>query len=324
MSSTQNIVFVLGAGFSFEQGYPLTRDLREKVISFLKSEDNDRRRFLDSWNGGYQKGQFFEGLHMVEGDNELAFEELLLKLKERIKSGDKGPFYITNDEMRIGARRVLWEIENARCLLKPAYKNFGDWLRLNRKRSGIISFNWDLLAERIVKEAGVPWCYWLGEEEALPVIKPHGSINWNRYLRNGLIAHYPCWTRIRGTGLSFDDKNPFSDCQLDDVVPQLSHLLYPGDSDAPKSDDDLEAIWRDASRLLERAREVVFIGYSFPNYDQYSLCFFRDRMKNKRVTVINPSLADLQKFKRVLGTVGAEVDFRQKSFGKCEYAQPDT
>ena len=323
MDSNPNTVFVLGAGFSFEQGYPLASDLRNHVISFLESNRNTMRGFLKPWNGGYQRGQFYEGLEMIEGNDELPFEELLIKLKERIKTGENGPFHITNDQIRIGARRVLWEIHNSTRIVGPAYKSFAERLRLNQNGNSIISFNWDLQAERLLNEAGIPWCYWpVGRAEVIPVIKPHGSINWNSYRRQGYSADYTGWTTVHGTRLSYDSANPLLDHELDDVIPQLSHLLYPGDSDRPESDNDLELLWRDASYLLDDAEEIVFIGYSFPSYDQHSRYFFTNKVKNKTVIAINPSSNDLQKLHNILGEVAGQINLCPQSFGKCRYAQP--
>ena len=260
---------------------------------------------------------------MIEGDDELPFEELLIKLKERITTGENGPFHITNDQIRIGIRRVLWEIHNSTQVVGPAYKNFAERLRLNQSGNSIISFNWDLQAERLLNEARIPWCYWpVGHGRALPVIKPHGSINWNSHRRQDYRADYSGWKSVRGTGLSYDCANPLRDHQLDYVVPQLSHLLYPGDSDQPEADNDLEPLWRDAAYLLDDAEEVVFIGYSFPSYDPHSRYFFANKVKNKTVIAINPSSDDLDKLYNIVGGVAAQLNACPQPFGKCRYAQP--
>ena len=140
MSPIQNTVFVLGAGFSVEQGYPLARDMRQHVISYLKSGQNLRRGYLKPWSGGLPKGQFYAGLEMVEGDGELPFEELLIKLTQRLKQRDAGPCHQTDELLRIGARRVLWDIHNSIDQVDPAYKNFAAWLRTDWHRHGVIAF----------------------------------------------------------------------------------------------------------------------------------------------------------------------------------------
>ena len=83
MSPVQNTAFVLGAGFSVEQGYPLAYTMRNQVIDFLVSEQHPEYwGFMKPGNGGYSAGQFYEGLQTTDPKEELGFEELLLKLAQ--------------------------------------------------------------------------------------------------------------------------------------------------------------------------------------------------------------------------------------------------
>ena len=324
MSPLLDTVFVLGAGFSVEQGFPLAQDIRQDVISFLNSERNPQQGFLRPGNGGYPEGQFYAGLGMIEEDGELPFEELLIKLAERLKQGDAGPCRQTDEQLRIGARRALWEIHNSIEQVEPAYKNFAAWLRADWHRHGIISFNWDLQAEQMLHQGNVPWHYCLTAIGRLPVIKPHGSINWSRYRQENLISHYGSWQPVSSTKLSFVAQKPLSDARLDDATPYLNYMLYPGDPDRPETHEDIKLLWQDAARLIDRAEQVVFIGYSFPYYDDYSRHFFQDNMRGKHIIVVNPSKCDLQRFKCVLGAAAAEMELREEAFGDCQFAQPAT
>ena len=196
MSPVSNTVFVLGAGFSVEQRYPLARDMREAVIPFFDSEQNP-------WKGAYNKDQFCADLRMIGEDGELPFEELLLKLAERLKQEDAEPCHRINEMLGIGVRGLLWKIYNSTEELKPAYRNFAAWLGVPRHRHGIISFNWDLQAERLLHQERVPWHYDREVQGLLPVIKPHGSINWNRFRQEDLKSDYPHWQSVsRGSKLS--------------------------------------------------------------------------------------------------------------------------
>ena len=44
---------------------------------------------MQPWDGGYEKGRFFEGIEKIDGNEQLQFEELLLKLSERLKGTSK-------------------------------------------------------------------------------------------------------------------------------------------------------------------------------------------------------------------------------------------
>lgn len=84
-----NRVFVLGAGFSREQGYPLVCDMRNEVIRFLKREQNVRYwDCMQPGTHGYEKGLFFAGLEMIDPNEELQFEELLVELNKKLEKKD--------------------------------------------------------------------------------------------------------------------------------------------------------------------------------------------------------------------------------------------
>ena len=78
--------FILGAGFSAAAGFPLVRGLRERVVDFLYT---DRHPIYDVFlhaGQGFKDGQFAEGIHLVDPDSQLGFEELLNALQIACKS----------------------------------------------------------------------------------------------------------------------------------------------------------------------------------------------------------------------------------------------
>ncbi len=321
MSPVPNTVFVLGAGFSVEQGYPLVRHMKNEVICFLSREQHSSYwGFMQPWDGGYEKGRFFDGIEKIDANEKLQFEELLLKLSEQPKCRSEDPYLRTNEVLRIGAARRLWEIHESCTDVKPPYKNFARQLLTAWHRRGIISFNWDLQAERLLHQAKVPWHYDVTAQGRLPVIKPHGSINWNRYLQEGLHTSYPFWQPIRtDSRLSSNCDDPLAN---PGNFPNLNYMIFPGDPDLPESDEDVGLLWEDAGRLMDKADEVVFIGYSFPHYDQHSSKFFKDRVRGKKIVAVNPSPDHLHEFKSVLGAEAAEIELRKETFLDCPYAQP--
>ena len=326
MNPVPNTIFVLGAGFSVAQGYPLARDMKDEVICFMNREQHSSYwPYMQPWDAGYEEGRFFAGLEAIDENKELQFEELLLKLAERLKCRSEDPYFATNEVLRIGAARLLWEVHKSCETVIPAYKNFAGQLRKEWQRKGIISFNWDLQAERLLHELKVPWHYDLTAQRGLPVIKPHGSLNWSGYLRENLTSDYPFWLPIRpDSKLSFDCKNPLANPDENGIHRNLQYMIFPGDPDFPESDQDMKLLWKDAACLMDRAEEVVFIGYSFPCYDQHSREFFKDGVRGKKIVVVNPSPDHLQGSKSVLGAEAAEIELRQETFRECPYAQPTT
>ena len=93
MRPALNTVFVLGAGFSVEQGYPLARTMKEELIKFLKSErHSEYQGHMEPGSGEHSEGQFYAGLKMIEQtEGELQFEELLLKLAAWLKREMQDP-----------------------------------------------------------------------------------------------------------------------------------------------------------------------------------------------------------------------------------------
>jgi hypothetical protein len=84
MADTISTAFVLGAGFSAAEQFPLVRGLRERVLHFLEAEQHSAYRvFLTAGNGGFSEGQFRAGLKAIDPNETLAFEELLIELSKR-------------------------------------------------------------------------------------------------------------------------------------------------------------------------------------------------------------------------------------------------
>ena len=291
--------------------------MRKQVIEFLQSEPNPDSGFLKPRNGGYEEDQFFAGLKMVDPEGNLQLEELLLKLVRRLNEDNPVLCNITNNVFRRGVLRLLWAIHDSIKKVDPAYAKFAAWLGTKSGRYGIISFNWDLQAELLLTQANVPWSYSLGL--GIPVIKPHGSVNWNSYLRDGLVAHSSSWQPIRqGSKLSYIRKTPIENPHLDEVLPQLIYSVFPGDSDHPESYGDLKLLWSDATTLIDTAVEVVFIGYSFPAYDLCASQFFKSHIQGKNAVAVNPSCRDL---KRIESILGGNVELLRQKFEDCPYAQ---
>src|SRR5437899_1258635 len=95
-------VFVLGAGFSVEEQYPLVRTLKNQVVHFLEAELHSAYRvFLQPGNGGFPRGQFYAGLQAIDPDGKLQFEELLLTFNARLKNtSNSDPCYVTAQVLR--------------------------------------------------------------------------------------------------------------------------------------------------------------------------------------------------------------------------------
>jgi hypothetical protein len=289
--------FVLGAGFSADHQFPLVRGLKERVIHFAEAERHaSYRSFLDP-RDRFPKGLFYEGLYHLDPNGTVGFEELLIKLAENKKSGKKcGPCSIVGKVMRIGAARLLWSLTYSIWQMESAYTNFAT--RLAENHWNVITLNWDILGEKALAQVGASWAYSMTAGAEVPVIKPHGSINWSSFAQNpNLSAEYPHWTPIApGSTLSFDAASPLANPDMQEVNPDLRYCLYPGDPEHPEFHADVAKLWAEAQALLAKSDSVVFIGYSLPAYDGFARELLRRTCSGKAIEVYDPSQATLDAF----------------------------
>lgn len=314
--------FILGAGYSAVENFPLVRGLKERVVRFVEDERHPLyQAFLEHGTGGYPRGRFRAGLDAVDPRGTLGFEEVLISLRHMLKEADTcSPCFIARDVLQSGCARLLWSIHNAIQKLSPCYGNFACWLRreTGTKPDAVISFNWDVLAESALWDSTVPWSYSASGANRVPVLKPHGSINWI-HLREGLTSSYPHWKPIAvGSQLCFDASRPLSDPDPQESNPCLRYMLFPGDPELPDHDNDLKLVWSEVKRAIAERDELVFLGYSMPEYDTFTAQFFK-QFGSKNIEVYNPSEEHLERFKTVFGT---KAQLFKKTFQDSPYGQP--
>jgi len=331
----QNKVFIIGAGFSARASYPLVRNFRKAVLEVLLNDTANRFFWCERW-----REEFAEGLSAADsalsaaGKNpEYCFEELLLHFK-KVKAADSAA--ITTDRiLRCATGRLLWKLSSQdlpneyRCFVSHA-----------KRAVGLISFNWDILLESALWETETPWGY-RPCNAPLPLIKPHGSINWSSHIYQGASDKsiwqnlFPdsglCWIPPRSTDDESTDpdpafQDPFEECSNSD----LNYMLFPGDPDSPeatagdaiseKAVNDRRALWEHACLLIGKSDEVVFLGYSLPGYDCYALKRLKNACKGKRIVIVNPCSHDAEEIKRNLGP-DIEAEIQLLRFEDSEYGR---
>jgi hypothetical protein len=312
--------FILGAGFSADHQFPLTWDLKERVIHFIEAERHSSYRSFIEPRERFPKSLFYEGLHHLEKDKSLGFEELLIAVAENKKQQKKcGPCSIVGKVMRIGAARLLWCMTYFIWQVEVAYANFATRLRENGWN--VITFNWDILVEKALTEVGASWAYSTSAASGtVAVIKPHGSINWSSFAQNAnLSADYQDWKPIAlGSTLSFDSAQPLANPDMQEINPNLRYCLFPGDPDHPEFHADLDRLWSEAESLLAQSDSVVFVGYSLPAYDGFARDLLRRACARKAIEVYDPSQTTLDKFASEFS--GASLHLLR--FGSSPYAGP--
>jgi len=290
------------------------------VIHFLEAERHcSYATFLEPDDYGYfPRGQFYAGLDCIDPERALQFEELLIALSHHLQvTDDEDPCHVTDKVLRIGVRRLLWCIHFFIWQIEASYAHFAANIS-SCDTAAVITFNWDILVERLLADTGVHWSYSPDQPGAIPVIKPHGSINWSRFAQENLKPEYAAWQPIRrGSTLSFDSAHPLANPDLQEQNPDLQYSIFPGDPDIPAHHRDAALLWDDAHLAIERSEKVVFIGYSLPSYDTFAAQFFAASASAKRVEVYNPDDQALEAFKRTFPTAHTEKAY----FCSTPYAQ---
>jgi hypothetical protein len=214
---------------------------------------------------------------------------------------------------------MFWCLHGLNPFPESCYRNFASWLGRAGGSNTIASFNWDVVAATALTGGGVSWSYSLSQPATVAVLKPHGSINWNGYLRRNFRNDSGLWQPIGpGNRLSYPAETPLKNPDQQEINPDLRYALFPGDPDLPEQDEDLGLIWRDVETALAASDKVVFIGYSLPGYDCFAREFFRERTARKQIEVYNPSGVILQKYKTLFG---ADVRLHKDGFASGHYAR---
>jgi hypothetical protein len=188
-------LFVLGAGFSKPAGLPLANDLLEPVLAEVRrSARVSGGTKLDKSIDRYRA--FLVATTGVEPER-LNFEELATYLDHEhflgLRGGDTWSEEGNEDQLmlRWGVGAVLNRMTPAAGAIPELYIDFAQQLR---RGDVVLTFNYDLLLERSLEAAGVPFrrfprrytaCYetfsevdseW-GEDEVI-ILKLHGSVDW--------------------------------------------------------------------------------------------------------------------------------------------------
>ena len=149
-------LFIVGAGFSCHAGMPLVQNLRAEVNNWLdRNAASDPRisvhmRPLLNWPE-FPNGKFWAGLRRVDPHDKRGFEEWMVDL---LKTADTFPACVqTFHVLRRACALLLWEKQASLVSLPEAYCAFA---QRARDSLGVISFNWDLICERALEDAGVP------------------------------------------------------------------------------------------------------------------------------------------------------------------------
>jgi hypothetical protein len=147
----------------------------------------------------------------------------------------------------------------------------------------LISFNYDTVIERLAARFGhnLIASATVGQE-AVAVIKPHGSTSWIRY-EDGRVETRSATHGVLVDSLSPNDVERGREPLVVGVVPFKSELIREIQHHAhtPAVHETLVKQWKAVIGALQRAETMVVVGYSFPKEDCYGHFLVREALRRR-------------------------------------------
>jgi hypothetical protein len=321
---TTSVALLLGAGFSVAGGLPATGGLMDGQMWVVSGEQSRRvQQVLSSW----------ETWRARHGDDVAGF--LHSTYLGHVESaavgtlpGAKLPWpWVTQylaarlSEHTTGARGGS-SPRNFERLTTPSgvgpHRQLLQELAASGPLIGVVTSNYDLLAERVLRPRAVrgwptvgfhyaglprpqiaqgtplPWRQRDGTRHAaieltgeVPLAKLHGSLNWDRQGATG--------------GASGPPVNLWQDLRRSYRLDAAPAIVAPIPETTPPS--WLEPVWHAAARLLRTAEQWVVVGYSLPEYDVAIRNLLVDAGHGQRIVVRDPMAATVaERFRSLLPT----------------------
>lgn len=309
----KKIVYILGAGTSVHSGIPALCNF------FQKAED---------LRGGNEHGQHAPNWYPAALDSVNAFRRNLKKDRHGINIRDIEVVYDealkhaynTKDDSVISFldQVILGVLDMEGCrvhhndrqfVADPIYERFFQKHIQDNPDVAIVTLNWDCLLDYTLNFNCCTPNYGPNGSRGPRLYKLHGSINWGYckdcksdpriFVPNEFVGNRPFVKKNQSLDLRLVTeglpKNKCNTCNK-----PLSPRIIPPAYTKELDDTWMTQIWEHAAAVIADTRDIVFVGYSFPNTDQHFVSFIKKALAQNihvsEVTVVNPNNdADLQK-----------------------------
>lgn len=315
-----NRVFVLGSGFSKCCGMPLGGS---ELFSQAFSEEEDA--FLDRYAIiSYALPIFFPDFNVNQKnfpDIEYFCTLLLTKHKFNdliLANAGQGKEYIFGILNRVKQQLGVFFSEKQKEI-GDNFKNIEYFSAKLRYNDTILTFNYDTLLEKaILKKRGNIISY-LQEHNTITILKLHGSISWinNEILNTLRPQRLDLFTQLEDIHYvkNFESAyNKYTDFP--------GHALIDPTYFKEPNTEMLKKVWKQSKDVLEKADEIIVIGYSLPDADFFARCLLQcaNNSHKKKIEIINKDRKVESRFKRVFG----EINFVESSFETSIYGSNST
>lgn len=278
---------ILGAGFSRPAGGPLLKDLlSEDVVAVSEAESTSLTIISELLR-----------LHQASRDRQtLTIEDVFTEIWREARTG--GRIRLGNDmwraadllsQLTIHLSSVCGRIHVRRSTrLWATYAAFFSNLLDESRSLTVVTFNYDLLAEQVLDDLGVRYDYGSAgmiefddsrrrrrlrrSGSDVSLLKMHGSANWGvcRGCRESgkhadrVTSFEKPYVPIRRKSCPWCGEKFLEPGLIPPILGKAGESRH------------MEPIWRLARKSLDRARELIVIGYSLPASDVEAISLFRE------------------------------------------------
>lgn len=312
------IVFILGAGASISHGkgnFPSYNDFFSKARTLNLINDKNSGEALDKYKGLRNYILNVMKTDILIEKSTVDIERLMTFMDIEIENTDNRESYQLYKKRLLEIIIALFEkLSNN---LKEKKGDYNDFVENIKDNHTVITFNWDLLLDRILKdkkqyenskdlilsELDLLTLNKLTNSEVLSnngyYLKLHGSIDW-QYCSNSSCDANNRILISEGSicGRCFKPYNKL-------IIPPIINKQY-------KTYPFIEKLWTLAFMQLEATQEIVIWGYSLPPTDFYSNWLLsKTNNKIKKVSIVNPDC--------ILSSDKKDVRLNRKNFLKPFY-----
>lgn len=281
---TGKTIYVLGAGFSKESGFPLIGEFTsQKTVDKLKKSLNKpmRKRLEKVSNYFFDRisNRYCDDIESIL--NHVSVADYLYM--ESITEGKRSyPSEKIFDDL-------IWYIVKLleSCSKSEIPQIYSDFIKkVHENQDTLISFNYDLIIETILEKLGITCDYGINKtkpEKSTTLFKIHGSVNWTYCTSCKQFVFYPDYSTVK----VLESKISCPNCKTKTLKPIIIPPILYKDTfyKNPLYEELIRTLWGFTSDELVQADKIVFIGFSMSNTDSYAqeLFKFSSNMNNNNL-----------------------------------------
>jgi hypothetical protein len=251
-------VFVIGSGFSASMGLPTLNNIFNEIMMMPERPgESDKENIYSTLEILYPH---FRRLKTPSSFPPLEEFLSLIDLAKDLPFIEDGYWKIK----KISVLRLLTDYLAKKSLEAEEDELLNSFIKKLGYGDVIITFNWDNLIERCLLKQGKAINFKERDDNAVTLLKLHGSLNW---------ARIP-----EGTGLKNPDSvtwlherichtKDYSYYDFWDVLDEPPFIVLPTITKNPPAESFLKSLWDEAFQSLLIGEQISIIGYSIPEYD---------------------------------------------------------